>query len=79
VSTNSGQAHLPVWLTIELQEDDQGVTMTHSLRMGLSGAGRILDPFVRLWLGRHFSADFDEHIRTEYPMLARQLAEEATR
>jgi hypothetical protein len=36
--------HLPVWLSLDLADDDAGVTITHTIRAGFNGLGRFLDP-----------------------------------
>lgn len=68
---------LPAWLTIDLRPEGQDVVLTHSLRVGFAGVGRLLDPLFRVALGRRFDVELDEHARTEFPMLAKLLAEGA--
>ena len=65
---------LPAQLSIDLREQDGGVILTHTLRAGFGGRGRILDPLLRLALSRSFAADLDEHVRREFPLLRERLA-----
>ena len=68
---------LPAWLLLELEDDAEGVTITHSIRAGFAGAGRILDPLLRLYFSKSFTRAMDEHVKIEFPklrdMLHRQL------
>lgn len=61
---------LPVRLVLELDDDAAGVRVTHTIRAGFGGIGRILDPLFRLYLTRDFARAMDEHVRTEFPRLA---------
>ena len=60
---------LPAWLSLELENDDQGVTITHSIRAGFGGIGRILDPILRVYLSEKFARAMDDHVRGEFPKL----------
>ena len=60
---------LPARLCLVLDDHDGGVTITHTTRAGLRGAGRILDPVLRLVFSRSFARDLDEHVRTEFLLL----------
>jgi hypothetical protein len=64
---------LPAWLVLEVEDDDDGVTITHSIRAGFDGAARVLDPVVALYLSREFRRAMDQHVRTEFQRLARLL------
>jgi hypothetical protein len=65
---------LPVSLTLELADRGGGVTVRHTIRAGFTGAGRILDPLLRLYLSQRFAAAMDQHVRTEFPLLRDHLA-----
>lgn len=65
---------LPVWLALELTDHDGGVRLRHTIRAGLSGVGRVLDPLFRFYFSRGFAAAMDEHVRTEFPLLRDRLA-----
>lgn len=60
---------LPAWLSLELEDDDRGVTITHSIRAGFEGTGRILDPIFRIYLSEKFARAMDDHVRAEFPKL----------
>ena len=60
---------LPAWLSLELEDRDGGVKITHTTRAGLRGVGRILDPLLNLLFSKRFARELDEHVRTEFPRL----------
>jgi hypothetical protein len=60
---------LPAWLSLELEDDDRGVTITHTIRAGFEGIGRILDPLFRVYLSKQFTQAMDDHVRAEFPKL----------
>lgn len=60
---------LPAWLIIELADHTDGVMLTHTLRIGFKGLGRIVDPFLRIYASKEFEKAMDAHARTEFPML----------
>jgi len=64
---------LPVWLTMDLQDKDGGVDVTHAIRAGYEGAGQVLDPLFRLYLSPSFCTAMDEHATTEFQRLGPML------
>lgn len=60
---------LPVRLVLELEDDEAGVTITHTVRAGWSGPGRLLDRFFRLFLAGGFARALDQHVKAEFPKL----------
>jgi hypothetical protein len=64
---------LPARLILELDDRDGGVAVRHTIRAGFGGIGRVLDPLLRLYLSPAFAAALDDHVRTEFPMLADRL------
>ena len=60
---------LPVWLTLELEDDKEGVTITHTITAGFNGLGKKLDIFLRLYFSLDFENAMDEHVRIEFPLL----------
>ena len=60
---------LPARLCLELDDHDGGMTIRHTTRAGFRGAGRVLDPALRLLLSRSFAHELDQHVRTEFPLL----------
>lgn len=61
---------LPAWLTLEVEDEAGGVTITHTIRAGFRGMGRVLDPLLRLYFTEEFEQAMDEHAQAEFPMLA---------
>src|SRR6266536_1007270 len=59
---------LPARLELEFSDHDGGVAITHTVRAGFRGAGRVLDPALKIFLSRTFANDLDEHVRTEFPL-----------
>lgn len=66
---------LPARLELEFSDFEGGVTITHTFRAGFRGAGRVLDPALKVLLSRAFAKDLDEHVRTEFPLLRDLLRE----
>lgn len=64
---------LPVWLTLELADGEDGLTLCHTITAGWSGVGRLLDPLLRLYFTPDFAAAMDRHAHTEFPRLRSQL------
>jgi hypothetical protein len=60
---------LPAWLSLELEDDDRGVTITHTIRARFERIGRILDPMFRAYLSEKFARAMDDHVRAEFPTL----------
>jgi hypothetical protein len=60
---------LPIWIRLEFQDGAGGVTITQTTRAGYEGAGRILDPLLRLYFSRGYARALDDHARTEFPNL----------
>jgi hypothetical protein len=66
---------LPIWLALELKDDKEGVEITHTIKAGLEGIGRILDFFFRLYFSDEFAKVMDEHVKIEFPKLRDLLAD----
>jgi hypothetical protein len=60
---------LPVWLTLTLADGEGGVSVCHTITAGWNGAGRLLDPLLRLYFTRGFAAAMDRHAHTEFTRL----------
>jgi hypothetical protein len=69
---------IPAWLILELADHINGVTLTHTLCMGFTGLGRIVDPLLRLYASEEFEKAMDGHARTEFPMLRDLLLQQKT-
>lgn len=68
---------LPAWLELDTRDEDGGVLLTHTLRAGFEGAGRVLDPVLRLYLDDTFAKAMDEHAKAEFPKLGELLRQRA--
>jgi uncharacterized protein YndB with AHSA1/START domain len=68
---------LPASLTLDAEDQVGGVTITHTIRAGFRGAGRILDPLLRLYFTAEFEQAMDEHARAEFPTLGAMLRNRA--
>ena len=60
---------LPGKLTLRLEDQAEGVALSHVVEVGFRGAGRVIDAVFRFWLTREFANVLDEHVRTEFPKL----------
>ncbi len=66
---------LPVRVSLDFSDSRNGVTVTHTIRAGFSGIGRLLDPFFRLYFSAGFKRSMDEHMKVEFAKLGELLAE----
>jgi len=64
---------LPAWLVLEFDDNDAGVVITHTIKAGFAGIGRLLDPFLRLYLNKGFEQDLEQHAHIEFARLAEIL------
>ena len=64
---------LPAWLTIEAVDTADGVAIRHAITAGWEGAGRTVDPLLRLYLSPAFAAAMDTHVHTEFPLMRDRL------
>ena len=60
---------LPARLSLGLEDYEGGAEITHTVRTGFRGLGRILDPVLRVVMSESFARDLDAHVRTEFPLL----------
>ena len=68
---------LPARLHLEFSDYEGGVAIAHTVRAGLHGVGRALDPLLKIYLSRRFASDLDDHVRTEFPLLRDMLHQRA--
>lgn len=62
---------LPCWVSIELEDDATGASITHTIRAGFDGvAGRLLDPLFRIYFSRRFACQMEEHFTGEFSRLS---------
>ena len=66
---------LPAIVELGLLNSNEGVKLKHELRIGFSGVGKILDPFIRLYFNKSFQKALDEHCKIEWYKLAEHLSE----
>ncbi|MCL2355955.1 MAG: hypothetical protein FWC70_02190 [Defluviitaleaceae bacterium] len=64
---------LPAYVTLGLKDTPEGVHVRHELRIGYSGFGRILDPFISLYFTKSFRDALEEHCLAEWPKLAEAI------
>lgn len=65
---------LPAWLVLEFRDSSKGVVIAHTLKVGFGGIGRLLDPFLRLYLTSGFEKDLEKHAHIEFTKLAEVLS-----
>ena len=64
---------LPVRVFLELEDREKGVRISHTIKAGFDGIGKILDPFIKMFFTREFEKAMDEHARVEFPKLRDML------
>lgn len=60
---------LPGKLIIRLEDEAEGVAISHVVEAGFRGLGRVFDTVLRFWFSREFAGALDDHVRTEFPKL----------
>ena len=70
------EVKLTVWLVLEFEDKDEGVLIIHTIKAGFERAGRLLDPFFRLYLNQSFEKDLEEHAHIEFNKLTDILLKE---
>jgi len=60
---------LPGRLILGLEDEADGVAISHVVEAGFRGPGRIFDAVLRFWFTPEFADALDEHVRTEFPKL----------
>jgi hypothetical protein len=60
---------LPARLILRLEDDADGVGISHVVEAGFHGPARVFDVILRLWFTRDFAEALDEHVRAEFPKL----------
>jgi hypothetical protein len=64
---------LPARLSLVFSPTQDGVCVQHTVTAGWPGIGRVLDPLLRLYFTAEFTADLDDHVRIEFPLLRNYL------
>ncbi len=65
---------LPGWLTLEFEDTDDGVKITHILGAGLEGIGKIFDPLLKIYFSKNFEKEMEYHAQIEFQKLAKILS-----
>ena len=65
---------LPGWLTLEFEDTDDGVKITHILGAGLEGIGKIFDPLLKITFSKKFDKEMEYHAQIEFQKLAKILS-----
>jgi uncharacterized protein YndB with AHSA1/START domain len=65
---------LPAWLILALDDRKEGVVITHIIKAGFTGIGRLFDPLLKLVLSQDFERDLQEHAHIEFNRLAEMLS-----
>ena len=60
---------MPAWIVLEFKDNKGGVVVAHTLKVGLAGIGRLMDPFIKLYLNKGFENDLEEHAHIEFTKL----------
>ena len=60
---------LPGRLVLSFEDRPGGVRISHLLEAGSTGAGRIFDHVIRLWLTKDLEQALDAHVRADSPRL----------
>jgi len=66
---------LPAVVELALTDTADGVRLKHELRIGYSGIGKILDPFIGIYFNKPFQKALREHCVIEWHKLAEYLIE----
>ena len=69
---------LPALVILELRDSPDGLLLRHELRLGFSGtAGKLTDPFIKLYFNKAYRTDLERHCRIEWFKLAELLSGQA--
>jgi len=61
---------LPAFVELSLHDTDEGISLTHELRLGYSRILKILDPFIKLYFNKKLQKALEEHCKIEWFKLA---------
>lgn len=64
---------LPIWLSVDFDDNAAGVAITHTIRAGFAGVGKLFDPIFRFYFSAGFANAMDEHVKVEFPKLGAML------
>jgi len=69
-----GKRKLPAFVELDLRDSSKGVILKHELRIGYSGIGKLMDPFIMIYFNKSFQKALEEHCKIEWFKLAEYLA-----
>ena len=61
--------NLPGYLELDFLDTDEGLVLTETLRIGLNGPGKILDPIIKM-IAKGFIKELTEHHKREWQNLS---------
>lgn len=64
---------LPAWLSLNLEDHNNGIKLTHKLSLGYKGIGRLFDPLIMLFMPSNFEYELNEHAQIEFIKLSQIL------
>jgi len=64
---------LPIFVTLGINDSPAGLQVSHELRIGYSGLGKLLDPLIKIYFNKSYRAALKEHCEIEWPRLAEML------
>ena len=71
--------HFPIKLLLQLEDDDEGVHIVHTVKIGYRGIGSLLDPVLKSIFSKDFERKMETHIKTEFPKLRNLLRQDNPR
>jgi len=66
---------LPAYVVLGLKDTPKGLIVTHELRLGYKGLGKLLDPLIKLYFNDDYRYDLEGHCKIEWHLLAAYLEE----
>ena len=69
---------LPAWLCLDCEDGPDGVTITHTMLIGFTKIGRLLDPLLALYINKGFEKELDQHAQFEFHRLGEILLAQET-
>ena len=66
---------LPGFLELNFEDTADGLALVEQIRIGLSGIGKVFDPFIRAVYSKRFFTEMDAHHTREWKCLAECLSQ----
>lgn len=60
---------MPIILTLKLEDNVDGVIISHTIEAGFRDMGKLFDFIFRFYLPQGFNDEMDKHVKTEFPRL----------